>query len=358
MAAWNAGEVVQGIRLGGGQSATAQVAAAAEAKAQGKAWLECWEDWQQARLMEAIDVEVNPGPKPPPAASSSSKAAGWLDCAPNSMAGTGVLLMLVVLMGVMAACVISVLDAGHTAMGWWFGAAVAGAGAIQVLVAGFPPTPTHCAKPKLGILNLRELAQAGVLTEAPTLRVPSTLFVERTAAGARLRMDLRVVNAALEGWERQQQARLMAAGDVEPNPGPQRLHTGYSSVGKSSAGGDDGEACPSLLEQLCAATACALILSMLASAGAASRIMGWWFAAGVTVALLALLAPLWTALLATEEDYPEPTRRAVLRPGGARAPRTRRPRKRALSLEKEFKRWVVWSVLVAIMVMGKRGYMA
>lgn len=143
----------------------------------------------------------------------------------------------------------------------------------------------------------------------------------------------------------------MAAGDVEPNPGPRRLHTGPSSGGNRSAGSGN-TACSSLLEELCAATACALILGMLAGAGVVGGIIGWWFAAGVTVALLAAL---WMALLATEEEYPEPTRRAVLRPGGARAPRTRRPRKRELSLEKEFKRWAVWSVLLAITVMGKRG---
>jgi hypothetical protein len=81
---------------------------------------------------------------------------------------------------------------------------------------------------------------------------------------------------------------------------------------------------------------------------AVGSIMGWWFAAALAAAIL----PVAALCIAADEGAPEPTRRRVLRPGGVKGPRTRRPKKRALSLGKELKTWVfLFVLLVAVKVM-------
>ena len=154
-----------------------------------------------------------------------------------------------------------------------------------------------------------------ILSESQGTELGGSVGVEHAAAAAELQAQEK---AWSRGWEGEQEARLMAAGDVEPNPGPHlRAPTSYPSKG------------PWLVALLCMLAVC--IAGTAAVAQAAGRLLYWaastlaagWFAAVVCVPKLST----W----------------ANLRLEVAKAPRARRPKKR-----------LSWQLLAALTALPPR----
>jgi hypothetical protein len=163
--------------------------------------------------------------------------------------------------------------------------------------------------------RITELTESGVLQPAHTAQLWPSWCWHSTWS---LKLDMRWFNAVVasvvvadpvvdkawrNSWKGEQQARLMAAGDVEPNPGPlYTAHVGYPGKG------------PCFAALMCVLAAC------LAGVFAVGYALAGWLGSAVAAAAVGWLAAVVCC--------PKLVSWATLRLEVARAPRARRPKKR------------------------------